>query len=171
MHFIHYLLSRCWLFSNQLLHVIVIGKKLYKIILYDYDVQKWNTSPDDEHSMWVYADTSADGDTLVEWATHNNLTLIHDAKQRGTFHSARWKKDSSPDLCCQSLGIWMKLFKTYKHRLHSQLYSYLATLFGFCRNTAQRRKLVDAEKERILEVCAFDYIRPIAAKSVLLLLN
>jgi len=51
------------------------------------------------HSMWGYADTNADGDTLVEWATHNNLTLTHDAKQRGTFHSARWKKDSSPDLC------------------------------------------------------------------------
>jgi len=26
-------------------------------------------------------------------------TLIHDAKQRGTFHSAKRKKDSSPDMC------------------------------------------------------------------------
>jgi len=33
------------------------------------------------HSMWGYADTSADADTLVEWATHNNLTLINDARQ------------------------------------------------------------------------------------------
>ena len=29
----------------------------------------------------------------------NNFHLLYDPKQNGTFHSARWKKDYSPDLC------------------------------------------------------------------------
>jgi len=51
------------------------------------------------HPKWGYADSNTDGDTLLEWASENKLTLLHDAKQYGTFHSARWKKDSSPNLC------------------------------------------------------------------------
>jgi hypothetical protein len=51
------------------------------------------------HPDWNYAESDADGESLVDWATNNDLTLTHDAKQRGTFHSARWSKDYSPDLC------------------------------------------------------------------------
>lgn len=38
----------------------------------------------------------------VDSESRNYLALIHDSKQRGTFHSARWKKDYSPDLCWAS---------------------------------------------------------------------
>ena len=31
--------------------------------------------------------------------------LLHDAKQRGTFHSARWQRDYSPDLCWISTTV------------------------------------------------------------------
>ena len=53
------------------------------------------------HSEWGYADCDADGESLVEWASTNDLILIHDAKQRDSFHSARWGggRDYSPDLC------------------------------------------------------------------------
>lgn len=51
------------------------------------------------HSEWGYIDTNTDGEELVEWASNNDLALIHDVKQRGTFRSARWSRDYSPDLC------------------------------------------------------------------------
>lgn len=51
------------------------------------------------HTMWGYTSTNQDGDKLVEWMEAQNLYLIHDSKQRGSFHSARWKKDTNPDLC------------------------------------------------------------------------
>ena len=51
------------------------------------------------HPDWGYPVVDSDGEALSDWAYRNDLALIHDPKQRGTFHSARWKKDYSPDLC------------------------------------------------------------------------
>ncbi len=51
------------------------------------------------HPEWSYSEPDEDGEALVEWASSSDLTLIHDAKQSGTFYSARWQKDYSPDLC------------------------------------------------------------------------
>ncbi len=51
------------------------------------------------HPEWGYSEPDEDGEALVEWASNSDLTLTHDAKQRGTFYSARWQKDYSPDLC------------------------------------------------------------------------
>ena len=36
---------------------------------------------------------------------NNDNLLFHDAKQRGTFHSARWQHDYSPDLCWISTTV------------------------------------------------------------------
>ena len=36
---------------------------------------------------------------------NNDYLLLHDAKQRGTFHSARWQRDYSPDLCWISTTV------------------------------------------------------------------
>ncbi|XP_044884390.1 uncharacterized protein LOC123376454 [Mauremys mutica] len=47
------------------------------------------------HTDWGYKD----GEQLADWASQNDLALIHDAKQQGTFHSSRWDHDYSPDLC------------------------------------------------------------------------
>ncbi len=51
------------------------------------------------HPEWGYSEPDEDGEALVEWASNSDLTLTHVAKQRGTFYSARWQKDYSPDLC------------------------------------------------------------------------
>ena len=51
------------------------------------------------HPDWGYQESDPDGDQLENWASCNDFHLIHDSKQRGTFHSARWQRDYSPDLC------------------------------------------------------------------------
>lgn len=51
------------------------------------------------HHAWGYEENDENGDKLYEWLTSNNMNLIYNPKGRGTFHSARWKKDYSPDLC------------------------------------------------------------------------
>ena len=51
------------------------------------------------HPDWGYSEPDSDGDQLQNWASCNDFHLIHDSKQRGTFRSARWNRDYSPDLC------------------------------------------------------------------------
>ena len=41
---------------------------------------------------------------MQNWASCNDFHLVHDSKQRGTFHSARWQRDYSPDLCWISMN-------------------------------------------------------------------
>lgn len=55
------------------------------------------------HSDWGYQESNPDGDQLQNWSSCNDFHLVHDAKQRGTFHSARWQRDYSPDLCWISM--------------------------------------------------------------------
>ena len=49
------------------------------------------------HPDWGYQDADQDREFLQDWASSNDLLLLHDSKQRGTFHSARWQRDYSPD--------------------------------------------------------------------------
>ncbi len=51
------------------------------------------------HPDWGYQESDLNGESLQDWASSNDLLLVHDTKQRGTFHSARWQRDYSPDLC------------------------------------------------------------------------
>ena len=51
------------------------------------------------HQNWGYETEDADGVTLINWASQSDFHLVHDPKQRGTFRSARWKKEYNPDLC------------------------------------------------------------------------
>jgi hypothetical protein len=51
------------------------------------------------HTAWGYNVSDKNGEDLTQWSELNNLYLVHDAKQRGTFHSARWSRDYNPDLC------------------------------------------------------------------------
>ena len=56
-------------------------------------------------TQWGYRSTNEDG-TLVEiWAESNLLSLIHDAKQPKSFHSARWQQCYNPDLSFVSTSI------------------------------------------------------------------
>ena len=47
---------------------------------------------------WEYQEADLNGESLQEWASNSDYLLLHDAKQRGTFHSTRWQRDYSPDL-------------------------------------------------------------------------
>uniref|UniRef100_H2ZRZ0 Endonuclease/exonuclease/phosphatase domain-containing protein n=1 Tax=Latimeria chalumnae TaxID=7897 RepID=H2ZRZ0_LATCH len=49
-------------------------------------------------TTWGYRESDQNGVDLLDWASLHDLHLIHDPKQWGTFHSARWKQDYSPDL-------------------------------------------------------------------------
>lgn len=51
------------------------------------------------HTSWGYTYTDINGELITEWADRNQLHLLFDAKDRGTFHSARWRQDYNPDLC------------------------------------------------------------------------
>jgi len=58
------------------------------------------------HPDWGYQEPDEDGKMLQDWASGNDYHLVHDSKQRGTFHSARWKRDYSPDLYNESCSLF-----------------------------------------------------------------
>ena len=68
------------------------------------------------HQDWGYDDSSKDGEELANWACRNDVSLIHDRKQCGTFHSARWKKDYSPDLC------WVTTVNAHSQQVSSTVF-------------------------------------------------
>ncbi|XP_050515900.1 uncharacterized protein LOC126890764 [Diabrotica virgifera virgifera] len=49
--------------------------------------------------MWKYTTNDENGEALVEWSEEQNTYLVFDAKDRGTFKSAAWRKEYNPDLC------------------------------------------------------------------------
>ena len=50
------------------------------------------------HQAWGYDRNDLNGDALYEWLINNDLTLVFNPKDSGTFLSARWNKEYSPDL-------------------------------------------------------------------------
>lgn len=50
-------------------------------------------------TLWGYNDTNNDGRGVSDWADLEGVFLVHDGKEKGTFHSARWDRDYNPDLC------------------------------------------------------------------------
>uniref|UniRef100_H3ADS4 Endonuclease/exonuclease/phosphatase domain-containing protein n=1 Tax=Latimeria chalumnae TaxID=7897 RepID=H3ADS4_LATCH len=76
------------------------------------------------HTDWGYAEADADGELLVDWVSKNDIILIHDVKQWGTFHLARWSRDYSPDLCWvstldrQPLPVTCLVLDNFPHSQH-----------------------------------------------------
>ena len=68
-------------------------------------LQSWLETSNSHHSDWGYQEADLNRESLQEWALNNDNLLLHDAKQRGTFHSARWQRDYSPDLCWISTTV------------------------------------------------------------------
>lgn len=56
------------------------------------------------HSEWGYRHSLNNGDQLYEWATLNDMHLVFDPKQGGSFFSARWRRPTNPDLCFVTRG-------------------------------------------------------------------
>ena len=56
------------------------------------------------HVDWGYNTNSADGDCLLAWASSNNLSLLHDPKDKSSFHSGRWNTCTNLDLAFTTVG-------------------------------------------------------------------
>ena len=50
------------------------------------------------HNDWGYKEANPAGIELQEWAIRTDAHLIYEPNTRGTFRSARWNKDYTPDL-------------------------------------------------------------------------
>uniref|UniRef100_H3A334 Endonuclease/exonuclease/phosphatase domain-containing protein n=1 Tax=Latimeria chalumnae TaxID=7897 RepID=H3A334_LATCH len=77
------------------------------------------------HHMWGYQKADRAGEQLEDWALASNVHLVFDAKQPGTFFSAHWQKEYSPDLCFmtsdskgQPLNCSWKILKNFPHSQH-----------------------------------------------------
>ncbi|CAK1594808.1 unnamed protein product [Parnassius mnemosyne] len=57
------------------------------------------------HTTWRYNKNDANGKHLVQWAENNNVHLVFNAKDSGSFRSARWKRDYNPDLTFTTCDI------------------------------------------------------------------
>jgi len=72
---------------------------------------------------WGYDDSSKDGEELANRACKNDISLIYDAKQRGTFHSARWKRTTHQ--ICAGLPLQMQVSSTvlgnFPHSQHQPM--------------------------------------------------
>lgn len=51
------------------------------------------------HDEWGYESNDDNGEMLMTWATSKELHLVHDAKDRRTFHSRAHRREYNPDLC------------------------------------------------------------------------
>lgn len=51
------------------------------------------------HNEWGYKSNNENGESLMAWASTEELHLVHDAKDRGTFYSRAHRKEYNPDLC------------------------------------------------------------------------
>ena len=56
------------------------------------------------HVDWGYNKSSVDGKCLLAWANSNSPALLHNPKDKSSFHSGRWNTDTNPDLAFTSVG-------------------------------------------------------------------
>lgn len=67
------------------------------------------------HCEWGYSSDDENGESVVSWASNSELCLVHDAKDRRTFHSKAHNTESNPDLCfvsADSEGIPLHVTRT-----------------------------------------------------------
>ena len=50
------------------------------------------------HHNYGYRENDERGEAVMRWANKNNLKLLYSSQDKGTFHSARWQRDYTPDL-------------------------------------------------------------------------
>lgn len=71
--------------------------------------------------MWGYENDDINGTIINNWIEINNLHLLYNAKDLGTFRSGRWQKDYCPDLCIMSDSInraQRRVLKSFPHSQH-----------------------------------------------------
>jgi len=85
------------------------GNNIYKPLTTDWPTSVPNTINyhpaiymtyfNGHHTSWKYRVTNTSEDKLLEWSEGDRVKLVHDAKQKCTFHSARWDREYNEDLC------------------------------------------------------------------------
>ena len=93
------------------------------------------------HPDWGYDAGNTEGEQLIEWASCNDAVLIHDAKQRGKFISARWQRHYSPDLCWVSTvgGHPLPASCVDPHSQHGPSIIHIGLTVPFIRTTNKKR--------------------------------
>jgi len=94
------------------------------------------------HPDWGYDSADAGGEQLIDWASCNDLALVHDPKQKGTFRSARWQREYSPDLRCRrSEAILFQPAVLSSMTFHAaNTYHQSSTLVSLCRSYAVQQR-------------------------------
>ena len=73
------------------------------------------------NTIWGYEENDENGEAVEEWASSNDLAIIHSQKDKPSFYSARWKKGYNPDLVFVSSNHFTNFHKTMdKHIPKSQ---------------------------------------------------
>ena len=77
------------------------------------------------HTNWGYNKNNQAGVEVNDWSTNANLTLLYNPKDKGTFRSARWNKEYTPDLVFVSknnngnpLPATREILKAFPHSQH-----------------------------------------------------
>ncbi|CAM4669734.1 unnamed protein product [Caretta caretta] len=76
------------------------------------------------HKDWGCCSNDTAGEQITKWASLEDLHLLYDLKQSGSFRSVRWTTDHNPDLCFvthNSPGVPLSTTRTIlSYFLHSQ---------------------------------------------------
>ena len=64
-----------------------------------------------QHVNWGYNTTSPDSESLVSWATSNNLGILYNPKETASFFSHQWNVGTNRDLAFASFGQKSRLRK------------------------------------------------------------
>ena len=64
------------------------------------------------NTIWGYTQNNKDGETVEEWALNNNMAIVHNAKDKPSFMSARWRRGYNPDLAFVSSRLHTNFEKT-----------------------------------------------------------
>ena len=75
------------------------------------------------HQEWGYRNSDGAGEAVSEWANQTNLHLIYNPRERGTFLSARWRREYTPDLVFvtknsnhEPLPVKREVLQNFPHR-------------------------------------------------------
>jgi hypothetical protein len=60
------------------------------------------------HNLWGYDNNDLNGESIFEWMDREDVSLLFDAKDNGTFWSGRWQKDYNPDLCFVTRDVFRR---------------------------------------------------------------